>query len=81
MQYYGRLDDYPKSKTYGEILILGRWFYDAANELVLEKWDGEKWVDYPELLDATGAGGSTAWMPVSKEQAEAFLEGAGEEAD
>lgn len=35
----------------------------------LERWDGERWVDWPQLLDATGIGGAESWWPASPEEA------------
>ncbi len=76
MKYYGRVVDNPKAPDYGRILDVGRWYEDDDGEVNLERWDGEKWVDWPGLLAASGMGGSNPFILMTERDARKHIAGA-----
>lgn len=70
--YYARIDSNPESKTYQQPRSLFRW--TEGQDIKLERFDGEKWVDYPGLLAATGIGGSHDFVEIAEDEALELLE-------
>jgi len=75
MRYYGQAVDNPEADNYGGILAVGRWYEDDEGEIALEKWADGKWVDWPELLAASGMGGSNPFIPITETEAITWIEG------
>lgn len=42
---------------------------DGADELVLERWTGTGWVDWPDLLAASGIGGNSEYVIITAAEA------------
>ena len=72
MQYYFSIDYYPESKTYLKPLAVFRW-YRKDKGSYLEIWDGEKWVNHPGLIAATGIGGDNDFSETTAEKANQFI--------
>lgn len=51
---------------------LFRWI-EGPDTLKLEKWTGEAWVDWPDLLRATGMGGNSEYVRITEEEARPLL--------
>ena len=75
MRYYGRAVDNPKADNYGEILDVGRWYEDDEGEIALERWVDGEWEDWPELLAASGMGGSNPFVPMTEGEAQKWIAG------
>ncbi len=52
----------------GMVYRIHRRYTDRDGTLTLEKLDGKKWVDAPELLDATSIGEAHNCFPMSEEE-------------
>lgn len=73
-RYFSRLDENPDSEDYMEKMSLHRWYVkDDVN--YMERWDGKKWVDNPELIWDLGMGGESDMVEITEAEAEEFLGG------
>ena len=65
----------PREKRVEEIIWVTR-IRPLGEGVTGEKWDGEKWVKFSQVLNnSTGLGGDNPYTPVTKEQAEKLIAG------
>ena len=74
MRYYARVVDNPEADNYGEVLDVGRWYENDEGDIALEKWTKDGWVDWPELLAASGMGGSNPFVLMTEQEAQEWIE-------
>ena len=70
--YYARIDENPKSKTYGKKQSVHRMIREG-DTLLVERWDGSKWVDNPNLIRHTGIGGDEDYKKIGESEAKKFI--------
>lgn len=49
-----------------------RWV-EGPELLLLEKWDGEGWKHWPDLIAASGMGGDTSYEVITKAEADRLM--------
>jgi hypothetical protein len=48
----------------------GLYRWTDGPPLRLEKWNGQEWIDWPDLMRASGIGGDNEYIQITEEEAD-----------